>query len=206
MALPSLGFLASETLGQRRKRNFQRIPVGIDSKEGLTEGDKIGDMQDRIRRELVKLHAINKKKPTKKFVGRKRKTTEEESKEHNPITARGLGDALSVGEDDRCHSNEEPLPLGLVQIGFLEFRGNPLGRRAAALLLRHLLLVRNLLCGHSEEMRSGAARELKSARKMKQWQRRKSRELVNSKNQGLPLTKLPVKGTWAETWCAKWKR
>jgi hypothetical protein len=53
-------------------------------------------MQDRIRHELVKLHAINEKKPMKKFVGRKRKTAEEESKEHNLITARGLGDALSA--------------------------------------------------------------------------------------------------------------
>jgi hypothetical protein len=66
--------------------------------------------------------------------------------------------------------------------------------------------VRNLLRGHSEGMRSGAARKLKSARKMKQWWRRRSRELVNSKNQGLPLIKLPEKGTWAETWRMKRKR
>jgi hypothetical protein len=55
-------------------------------------------------------------------------------------------------------------------------------------------------------MRSGAARKLKSARKMKQWRWRRSRELVNSKNQGLPLIKLPEKGTWAEMWRAKRKR
>jgi hypothetical protein len=64
----------------------------------------------------------------------------------------------------------------------------------------------NLLRRHSEGMHSGAARKLKSARKMKQWRRRRSRELVNSKNQGLPLTKLPEKGTWAEMWSAKRKR
>jgi hypothetical protein len=139
-------------------------------------------------------------------VGRKRKTTEEESKEHNPITARGLGDALGAGEDDRCRSDEEPLPLGHGQIGFHELRRNPLGRRVVAFLLHHLLLVRNLLRGHSEEMRSGAARKLRSARKMKQWRRQKTRELVNSKNRGLPLTKLHVKGTWVETWRAKRKR
>jgi hypothetical protein len=68
----------------------------------------------------VKLYAINEKKPTKKFVGRKRKTAEEESKKHNLISARGLGDALGAGEDDRHQSSEKPLPLGLVQIGFLE--------------------------------------------------------------------------------------
>jgi hypothetical protein len=180
--------------------------VGINSKEGLIEGDKTGDMQDRIRHELVKLHAINEKKPTKKFVGRKRKTAEEESKEHNPITARGLGDVLGAGGNDWCRSDEEPLPLGLVQIGFIELRRNPLGRRATAFLLRHFLLVRNLLRGHSEEMRSGAARKLKSARKMKQWRWQKSRELVNSKNRGRPLIKLPMKGTWAGTWRVKRKR
>jgi hypothetical protein len=142
--------------------------VGIDSKEGLTKCDKTSDMQDRIWRELVKLHAINEKKPMKKFVGRKRKTAKEECKEHNPITAQGLGDALGAEEDDWHHSDEEPLPLGLGQIEFLELRRNPLGRHAAALLLHHFLLVRNLLRGHSEEMRSVAVRKLRSARKVKQ--------------------------------------
>jgi hypothetical protein len=66
--------------------------------------------------------------------------------------------------------------------------------------------VRNLLRGHSKGMRSGAARKPKSAGKMKQWRWRRSGELVNSKKRGLPLTKLPEKGTWAETWRAKRKR
>jgi hypothetical protein len=57
----------------------------------------------------VKLHAINKEEPTKKFVGRKRKTTEKESKKHHPITARGLEDAFGAGEDDLLPSDEEPL-------------------------------------------------------------------------------------------------
>jgi hypothetical protein len=117
----------------------------------------------------VKLPAINKEEPMKKFVGRKRKTAKKESKKHHPIITRGLGDAFGAGEDDQRRSDEEPLPLSLGQIGFLEFRGNLLGRRAAALLLCHFLLVRNLLRGHLEGMRSGAARRLKSARKMKQW-------------------------------------
>jgi hypothetical protein len=158
--------------------------VGIDSKEGFAEGDEAGNVQDGIWRKLVKLHAINKEEPTKEFVGRKRKTVKKESKKHHPITAQGLGDAFSAGEDDRCHSDEKPLPLSLVQIGFLKFRGNPTGRRAPDLLLHHLFP--NLLCGHSEEVRSGAARKLRSARKMKQWWRRKNRELVNSKNRGHP--------------------
>jgi hypothetical protein len=57
-----------------------------------------------------------------------------------------------------------------------------------------------------EEMRSGAARKLRSSREMQQWWRRKNKELVNSKNHSLPLIKLPVKGTWAETWRKERKR
>jgi hypothetical protein len=68
----------------------------------------------------VKLHAINKEEPTTKFVGRKRKTAKEEGRKHHPITAQRLGDALGAREDDRRRFGEEPLLLGLVQIGFLE--------------------------------------------------------------------------------------
>jgi hypothetical protein len=38
----------------------------------------VGNVEDRIRCELVKLHIINIKKPTKKFMGRKRESTERE--------------------------------------------------------------------------------------------------------------------------------
>jgi hypothetical protein len=55
-------------------------------------------VEDGVRCELVKLHTINKEKPTKKLVGRKRKATEEEGKKHYPIAARGLRDPLSAGE------------------------------------------------------------------------------------------------------------
>jgi hypothetical protein len=57
-------------------------------------------VKDGVRCELVKLHTVNKEKPAKKFVGRKRKATEEESKEHYPIAARGLRDPLRTGEFD----------------------------------------------------------------------------------------------------------
>jgi hypothetical protein len=140
--------------------------MGLDPQEGFTQSDKISDVQDRIWCELVKMHAINKEKPTEKFVGRKRKTTQKESKKHHPITAQGLGDAFGAGEDDLLPSDEEPIPLSLGQIGFLEFRGHPAGRNVPALLLCHLFLVRNSLYGHSEEVRPGAARKLRSARKM----------------------------------------
>jgi hypothetical protein len=140
--------------------------MGFDPQEGFTESDKIDNVQDRIWRELVKLHAVNKEKPTKKFVGRKRKTTEKESKKHHPIAARGLGDAFGAGEDDLLPSNEELVPLSLGQIGFFKLRRHPAGRRIPALLLCHLFLVSNSLYGHMEEVRSGAARKLKSSRKM----------------------------------------
>jgi hypothetical protein len=102
------------------EEKFPKNPVGIDSKEGFAKGNETGDMQDRIRRELVKLHAIDEKEPMMKLVGRKRNTAEEESKKHNLISARGLGDALGAEEDDRHLSGEKPLCPGLVQIGFLE--------------------------------------------------------------------------------------
>jgi hypothetical protein len=62
----------------------------------------------------VKLHSINKEEPTKKFVGRKRKTAKKKGKKHHPITARGLRDALAAGEDDWRVYGEEPLLLGFV--------------------------------------------------------------------------------------------
>jgi hypothetical protein len=62
------------------------------------------------------------------------------------------------------------------------------------------------LDGHLQELRSGAAKELRSAREMQQWWRRKDNELVNSKNPTIPLIKLPDEGMWAETWRKKRKR
>jgi hypothetical protein len=157
--------------------------MGIDPQEGLIEGNEAGNVQNRVRHELVKLHTINKEEPTKKFVGRKRKTTEKEGKKHHPITARGLGEAFGAREDDLLPSDKEPLPLRFGQIRFIKFRGNPAGRHIPALLLRHLFFVHNLLFGHSEELRSGAARKIKSAGKMNQWWWRRGRELVNSKTE-----------------------
>jgi hypothetical protein len=57
-----------------------------------------------------------------------------------------------------------------------------------------------------KEVRSGAARKLRSSREMQQRWRRKNKELVNSKIHSLPLIKLPMKGKWAKTWREKWKR
>jgi hypothetical protein len=43
----------------------------FDSQERLAKGNKTRNVQNRIWRELVKLYAINKEKPMKKFVDRK---------------------------------------------------------------------------------------------------------------------------------------
>jgi hypothetical protein len=66
--------------------------------------------------------------------------------------------------------------------------------------------VRDSLDRHLQELRSGAAKKLRSAREMQQWWQRKNKELVNSENPTLPLIKLPDKGMWAETWHKKLKR
>jgi hypothetical protein len=69
-----------------------------------------------------------------------------------------------------------------------------------------LVLVNDSLDGHLQELRSGATKELRTAREMQQWWRWKDKELVNSNSPTIPLIKLPDEGTWAETWCKKRKR
>jgi hypothetical protein len=129
--------------------------MGLNPEKRLTKCNKADNVENRVWRELVKLHAINKEKATKKFVGREGKSTQEKSKEHHPIAARGLGDALGAGEDDLILFDEESLFLGLGQIGLLKLRGNPAGHRASALLLRHLVFVRNSLDGHARTALGG---------------------------------------------------
>jgi hypothetical protein len=101
--------------------------MGIDPKERFTKGDEAGNVQDRVRRELMKLHAVNKKKPVEKFMGRERESAQEESKKHHPIAARGLGDAFGAGEDDLVPFGDEPLFLGLGEIRLPKLRGHPAG-------------------------------------------------------------------------------
>jgi hypothetical protein len=191
---------------EEAEKEFPQSPMELNPKERFAKSNKACDVQNRVWRELVKLHAVNKEKPTKKFVGRERKSTQEKSKEHHPIAARGLGDELGAREDDLIPLDEESFFLGLGQIGLFEFQGHPAGCRVGALLLRHLVLLCDSLDWHLQELHLGAARKLRSTREMQQWWRQKNKELVNSENHSLPLIKLPEKGTWAETWRTKWKR
>jgi hypothetical protein len=57
-------------------------------------------MEEGIWCELVKLHTINIKKPTKELVGRKRESTQKKGKKHHLIATLGLGNPLGAGEDD----------------------------------------------------------------------------------------------------------
>jgi hypothetical protein len=74
--------------------------MGFDPQERLAKSYKAGDMNKGIWRELMKLHTIHIKKPTKELVGRKRKTALQESKKHHPEAAFGLGNPLGAGKDD----------------------------------------------------------------------------------------------------------
>jgi hypothetical protein len=82
-------------------------------------------VEDRIRGELVKLHTVKIKKPTKKFVSRKRESAEKESKKHHPVAARGLGDPLSGGEDKGVLVENETVRFGLVQLLLRESGRHP---------------------------------------------------------------------------------
>jgi hypothetical protein len=86
-------------------------------------------VKDRIRCELVELHTVNKEKPTKKLVGRKRKAAEEKGKEHYPITARGLRDLLGAWKLDRILVGDEAVRPGLLHLLLRDGRAYPAGHR-----------------------------------------------------------------------------
>jgi hypothetical protein len=78
-APPSLGFFQSNA-GAEAKKKSQKNPMWVNSKKRLTKSNETSDMKNGIRRKLMKLHAVDKEKPTKKLVGRERKATEKEGK------------------------------------------------------------------------------------------------------------------------------
>jgi hypothetical protein len=61
----------------------------------------------------MQLHTINKEKPIKKCVGRKRKFVEDKSKKHHPIAPLQLMDDLGAGEGDLHGGRKKTLFLGL---------------------------------------------------------------------------------------------
>jgi hypothetical protein len=86
-------------------------------------------VQKGVRCELVKLHTVNKEKPTKKLMGRKRKAAEEEGKEHYPITARGLRDPPSAWKLYRILGGDEAVHPGLLHLLLGDGRSHLAGRR-----------------------------------------------------------------------------
>jgi hypothetical protein len=97
----------------------------------------------------MQLHAINEKKPTKKFMGGKRKSTKEKSKKHHPIARLWLRDDLGAGEDDLCRGHEEAFLLGLCQICSCDGGCGPANDLFLRGLLRHLVAMGDALHGHA---------------------------------------------------------
>jgi hypothetical protein len=82
-----------------------------------------------VRCELVKLHTINKEKPTEKLVGRKGKAVEEEGKEHYPITAWGFWDPFSAWKLDRILGGDKAVRPGLLHLLLRDGGAHPAGGR-----------------------------------------------------------------------------
>jgi hypothetical protein len=65
-------------------------------------------VKDRVWRELIQLHAIDKEEPTGELVGRNRETSKEEGNEHYPKSFVGSWDDLIVGHPDLHLGGEGP--------------------------------------------------------------------------------------------------
>jgi hypothetical protein len=131
--------------------------MGLDPQEGLAKSYKIGDVENRVWCELVKLHTIDEKKSTKELMGRERKSVQKKIKEHHPKATRGLGDAISARESDLIVGGDEAVGLGFLQILLLELRGHPAGRGVHSLPLGHLVLLSQMLHVHLRFVHGGCA-------------------------------------------------
>jgi hypothetical protein len=113
----------------------------------------------------MKLHTINKKKPTKKFTGRKRKIAEEEGEEHHPITARGLRDPLSAWKLDGILAGDEAVRPRLLHLLLLDIRLHPVSRGVCRFSLGHDVLRRKVLHAHLN-LCLGAVREKRQMQRL----------------------------------------
>jgi hypothetical protein len=135
--------------------------MGINPQKRLAQSYEASNVQDRVWCELVKLQTINKKKPTKKFVGRKRKTAQKIGKEHHPKTIPRLGDPLSAGEDNLVIVGDEAIRLGFLQL--LLRKGRRYLARCDVLPRGHLVLLRLMLHAHLRSVEGGSARDQRKA-------------------------------------------
>jgi hypothetical protein len=70
------------------KEVFPEKKMGFDPQKRLVKGNKTSNVKNLVWCELVKLHTVHEKKPTKELVGRERKTAQEKRKN---ITRKPLG-------------------------------------------------------------------------------------------------------------------
>jgi hypothetical protein len=131
--------------------------MGLDPQKGLAKSYETGNMENRIWCELVKLHTVDKKKSTKEFLGRERKSAQKKIKKHHPKATRGLGDTISARKGNLIIIRDEAISLGLLQIFLLELRGHPAGRGVPSLPLGHLVLLRQMLHAHLRFTHGGCA-------------------------------------------------
>jgi hypothetical protein len=122
--------------------------MGFDPQKRLTKSYKTSNVENRVWCELVKLHTVYEKKPTKEFVDRERKTAQKKIKKHHPKAALGLGDPLWGFRD-------EAVSLGLVQILLRENRRHPAGHGVSSAILAHLVLLCKVLNAHLQLAHGG---------------------------------------------------
>jgi hypothetical protein len=103
--------------------------MGLNAQERLAKSHEASNVENGVWCELVKLHTVDKEEPTEKLVGRKGKAAEEESKEHYPITARGLRDPLSAWKFDGILGGDEAVRPGLLHLLLHDGRAHPAGGR-----------------------------------------------------------------------------
>jgi hypothetical protein len=121
-------------------------------------------MQNGIWCELMKLHTINEKKPTKELVGMKGKTAQKKGKKNHPKTAFRFGDPFGAREDDLIVIGDDAISLGLLQILLREHRRHPAGRRVRSLSLDHLVLLCQMLHVHLRFAHRGYAGDQRGAK------------------------------------------
>jgi hypothetical protein len=97
----------------------------VNAQEAFVEGFEARNVQDEIWRELMQLHAVNKEKPTKKFVGRDRETAKEESKEHYPPAFVWSGHSLVTGKLHLRRHGEQPELAHLAEVALGELGSFP---------------------------------------------------------------------------------
>jgi hypothetical protein len=144
-------------------------------------------MENRVWCELMKLHTVDKKKPTKELVGRKRQTAQKKVKKHHPKAARGLGDALSARKNDLIVGRDEAIGLSFLQIFLFENRWYPAGRRVRSDVLAHLVLLCKILHVHLRLAHGGLCRSSKGRKVCNNGGGGGSKELINSKIPHYPL-------------------